>query len=89
MEEFNLIFNLNIQIQVNKFLVWTLNSSPWIELVTRCKQDPLVQVSSKLQIPRRDSSKFYRILNLEASLIFHSHSTLNLKKFLWRKLFLS
>jgi hypothetical protein len=55
--QFNL--NLNLQIQVNNSLDWTSNSSPWIELVTRCNCTSLVQVSSKLDVPRRNSSKFY------------------------------
>jgi hypothetical protein len=48
----------------------------------------LVQISSKLEVSRRNYSKFYWILNLEASLNFHWKSTLNPKKLLWIKLFL-
>jgi hypothetical protein len=40
-----------------------------------------------LKIPRRNQIKFYPNSNLEASLNFHSKSTWNLKKFLYRKLF--
>jgi hypothetical protein len=69
-KEILFILNSNFRPKSRKFLVWILNSSLWIELVTKCKQKPLVQVSSKLQFPRRSSSQFYCILNLEASLFF-------------------
>jgi hypothetical protein len=42
-----------------------------------------------LKIPRRNSIKFYQILNLDISLNFHLNSISNLKKFLWRKLLVS
>jgi hypothetical protein len=57
--------------EANKFLVWTSNSSPWIGLDTRCKQQPLVQVSFKFKVARRNYIKFYQILTLETSLNFH------------------
>jgi hypothetical protein len=57
--------------------VWTSNSSSWIELATRCKQEPLVQISSKLKVPGRNSIKFYRILNIENSLNFYLKSISN------------
>jgi hypothetical protein len=48
----------------------------------------LVQVSVKFKVLRRNYIKFYQILNLENSLIFHSKFLLNLKKLLWIKLFI-
>jgi hypothetical protein len=81
MEGFNLIFKLNLQIQVNEFLVWISNSSPWIELVTRYKQKSLVQVTPKLKYQDEILSNSSQIQTLEHSLIFNSNYIPNFEKF--------
>jgi hypothetical protein len=51
-------FDLNPQIQVKKFLVWTSNSFPRVELVTKCKYKSLVKVLFKFEDSKK---KFYQI----------------------------
>jgi hypothetical protein len=76
--------------KLSKFL-YGLNQAPraWHARIKTFDPKYLVQVSLKFEEARRHSSKLYRILNLEISLIFYLKSISNLKKFLWRKLFLS
>jgi hypothetical protein len=81
--------NLNLQIQVKEFLI-ELQTLPYeLSWSLGANINLLSMFHPNLKILRRNSSKFYWISNVEASQNFHSKSTLNLKKFPWRKLFLS
>jgi hypothetical protein len=72
------ILSLNFKLFCHK-LSWSLGANRSI----------LSKFHKNLKIPRRNSIKFYWISNREGSLNFHSKSTSNMKRFLWRKLLLS